>query len=422
MRFNSGKDVFNTVKSLNYNVKLVFAFSFLQSVGRGIWMGNILSSYIFLIANESNELLGLTSAITGVAMTITVLPAGYFSDRFPRDLILKSASAVGFIGLVFALFATDIVMIFIALLFWGLFQGMNRPSLEALFADSVESGNRSKIYAWNHLTRQFAMASGPFVNVILFIFLGDVWEIAILKIVMIFGLLISMSSLAFMLKFDDKKSLGKASEHLNLVSTSDNINNNDISQSSLLIIIILLISNLIIGFGAGMTIKFFPIFFMKQYSLTPIPVQLIMGVTSIITGFTSIYAQKFSLKRGRAEMIFVVQGIATACLFIISFYPPIVILVPIFLARGSLMNASQPLSRSILMDVVPKRNRGKVNSLQALAWGMFWNFSAAIGGFLIGPNNNFRFCFIVTTSLYIIGTLLILVIIPLVSKEKQGIP
>ena len=416
MRFYSVKEVMTTVKSLNYNVKLVFAFSFLQSVGRGIWMGNILSSYIFLIANESNELLGLTSAITGVAMTITVLPAGYFSDRFPRARILKSASTVGFIGLICALFAIEIIMIFIALLFWGLFQGMNRPSLEAIFADSVESGNRSKIYAWNHLIRQFAMASGPFVNIVLFIFLGDIWEIQILKIVMIFGLLISMSSLVIMLRFDDKKSLGKASEHLDLVSTSDN---NDISQVSLLIVIILLISNLIIGFGAGMTIKFFPIFFMKQYSLTPIPVQLIMGTTSIITGFASIYTQKSSLKRGRAEMIFVVQGIATVCLFVISFYPPLIILVPIFLARGSLMNASQPLSRSILMDVVPKRNRGKVNSLQALAWGMFWNFSAAIGGFLIGPNNNFRFCFIVTTSLYIIGTLLILIIIPLVSKEKQ---
>lgn len=419
MRFYSGKDVLNTVKSMNYNVKLVFTFSILQSVGRGIWMGNILSSYIFLIANESNELLGLTSAITGVAMTITVLPAGYFSDRFPRDRILRGASIVGFIGLVCALLATEIVMIFAALLFWGLFQGMNRPSLEAIFADSVESGNRSRIYAWNHLSRQIAMASGPFVNIVLFILLGDVWEILILKTVMIFGLLISMSSLAVMIFFNDKKSLGKASEHLDHLPTSNIDDNNHMSQASLIIIIILLISNLIIGFGAGMTIKFFPIFFMKQYNLTPIPVQLIMGTTSIITGFTSIFAQKSSLKRGRAEMIFIVQAMATICLFVITFYPPIFILVPIFLARGSLMNASQPLSRSILMDVVPKRNRGKVNSLQALAWGMFWNFSAAIGGFLIGPNNNFRSCFVVTTSLYVIGTLLILVIIPLVAKENQ---
>ncbi len=83
------------------------------------------------------------------------------------------------------------------------------------------------------------------------------------------------------------------------------------------------------------------------------------------------------------------------------------------------MNASQPLSRSILMDVVPKSHRGKVNSFEALAWGLFWNMSAAIGGFLIGDGNNFRLCFLITASVYVVGTLPILLLIPLVAKENQ---
>ena len=84
------------------------------------------------------------------------------------------------------------------------------------------------------------------------------------------------------------------------------------------------------------------------------------------------------------------------------------------------MNASQPLSRSILMDVVPKRHRGGVNALQALAWGLFWNASAALGGFLIGPTNNFQLCFIITGAVYVLGTLPILVLIPLVSRERKS--
>lgn len=413
------RNTFNKAMSVNYNVKLIFTFNFFQSFGRGLWMGNILSSYIFLIANESNELLGLTSAATGLAMTLIVLPSGYLSDRFPRSWILRSAAVVGFIGIAFVLFADSIGAIFFALLFWGLFQGMTRPSLEAIFADSTLSGNRSKIYSWNHLVRQFAMASGPFVNIVLFLFFGDVWEINVLKSVMIFGLLISMISLVIMVFFDDKKSLGLASDHLEPSNVEDHHHQNE--NSNKLIILIILASNLIIGFGAGMTVKFFPIFFMKTYDLAPIGVQMIMGATSICTGFTSLIAQKSSRKRGRAEMIFLVQGMATVCLIIIAFYPPIFILVPIFLARGSLMNASQPLSRSILMDVVPKKNRGKINSLEALAWGMFWNVSAVIGGFLIGPTNNFQLCFFFTSGLYVIGTLIILLIIPLVAKEKSSI-
>jgi MFS family permease len=72
------------------------------------------------------------------------------------------------------------------------------------------------------------------------------------------------------------------------------------------------------------------------------------------------------------------------------------------------------------MDVVPKKRRGAVNALQALAWGLFWNVSAAIGGFLIGADDNFRLCFLITGFIYVIGTLLILLLVPLVSKEKNA--
>jgi len=429
MQLSILKNTFRVFNSLNFNVKLVFGYSFFQSLGRGIWMGNVLSSWIYLIANESNVLLGLTSAITGLAMTITVLPAGFLTDKVKRHTVLRFATIFGFIGLLLAVLAQNIEVIFLALLFWGLFQGINRPSVESLFADSVESGNRSQIYAWAHLTRQFGEAIGPFLNISLFILLGDIWDVNILKIVMIFGILLSMISIVVLLFFNDNKSLGTASEHLQM-ETNNNLNSSEVSiqnfhqktriQPNQLIIIILLLSNLIIGCGAGMTIKFFPIFFMKIYLFTPIFVQLIMGSTAILTGITSIFAQRFSIKRGRAKMIFLVQGIATLCLFIIAFYPPALVLLPIFLARGSLMNASQPLSRSILMDVVPKKHRGKVNSLQALAWGLFWNVSAALGGFLIGDNNNFRLCFLITTIIYVIGTVPVLVLIPLVAKEKKS--
>jgi MFS family permease len=409
---------------MNYNVRLVFGYSLFQSLGRGIWMGNILNNWIYLIANESNELLGLTSAITGLAMTITVLPAGFLTDKFPRRYILRIAALFGFIGLLVAIFANSLELIFLALLFWGLYQGINRPSVESVFADSVESGARSEVYAWVHLVRQFGMAIGPLINILLFLYLGDIWDLEILKAVMIFGILLSMISLAILFLFDDRKSLGDESERITESSQkndSDKSSNiTSVMKHSTIIIAVLMTSNLIIGFGAGMTIKFFSVFFMVIYSLQPISVQLIMAGTSILTGLTSIGAQRLSLRNGRAMMIFAVQGIATLCLFIIATYPPLFLLVPLFLARGSLMNASQPLSRSILMDVVPKNHRGFVNAVQALAWGLFWNVSAALGGFLIGDANNFYLCFLITGGIYVVGTLPILLLIPLVSREKNA--
>ncbi len=411
---------------LNYNVKIVFLFTILQSTGRGIWMGNVLSAYIYLIAEESNVVLGLTGAATGIAMTLVVFPAGYMSDRFHRDWILRAASVLGFISLFFLAIANNIYLIVVALLFWGTFQGLSRPALESIFADSVISGKRSQIYSWNHFARQASMAIGPFINVGLFLILGDKWDIIILKTVMLVGILISCMALVVGIFFKDAKSLGDSSESLptanglmeeKAVAVSDHTQ----KRMDLFVPIVLGTCNFIIGFGAGMTVKFFPIFFMKQYDLLPISVQIIMGLTLIVTGMSSVFTQRVSQVFGRPQMIFIVQSLSISCLIGIAFYPAIWILLPIFIMRGALMNSSQPLSRAILMDVIPKRHRGKFNSLQAVAWGFFWNFSAVIGGFLIGDNNNYRLCFLITAGLYIIGTLPILLLIPKVPKEVEQV-
>ncbi|NHJ05833.1 MAG: MFS transporter [Candidatus Heimdallarchaeota archaeon] len=430
----SFKDV---IKSMNYNVKFVFAFYIFSSLGRGIWMGNVLSTYIFLFAENagglfglsSNEILGLTSAASGITMTLFVFPAGFMADRFRRDIILKSATVIGIASMGFLIFGNSIIYILISLLLWGLFNAFVRPSLEALFADSVESGYRSKLYSWGHLVNQIAMALGPFINIGLFFIFGNEWELSILKSVMLVGLAISLLSIILMLFFKDQKSLGEESEAITEEVTqvvdelppTSRFANLDSNKAAKLIPIILVASNVIIGVGAGMTIKYFPIFFMELYSLSPIWLQVVMGATALATGVLGIGAQKISLKLGRVETIFFVQFIATACLLIIATYPPLWVLIPIFIARGSFMNAGQPLSRSILMDIIPKTNRGKWNSVEAIAWGLFWNVSAFIGGFLIGDTGRYALCFIITTFVYIVGMIPMIFLLPLVGKEREAI-
>jgi len=410
-------------KSLNSNVKLSFLFEALQSFGRGIWMGNIFSLYVILFVESSkgvfgftaNELLGITAGVSGIAMTAIVFPAGIMADKYRRQNMLRVSAIVGIFAMLCLAAANSILMILIAMLLWGAFQGLTRPAFESILADSLQSGNRSGIYAKIHLVRQIAMASGPFLNVILFILLGDKWDISILKNVMLIGIIISLASTFILFFFRDDRSMGTESESLILTSNENNVDQTKLAKR---IPILLVTSNVLIGMGAGMTIKFFPVFFRSIYNLQPISVQLIMGTTAIFTGIFGILAQRLSLRKGRATMIFVVQFSATLCLIAIGFYPAVLLLIPLFILRGSLMNAAQPLSRSILMDVIPKRNRGKWNSVETIAWGLFWNASAVVGGFLIG-SNNFQRCFFITAGIYLIGTIPILMLIPLVNKETN---
>ncbi|MCF7913035.1 MAG: MFS transporter [Candidatus Cloacimonetes bacterium] len=415
-------------KSNNSNVNLAYIYTSLESFGHGIWMGNILSLYIVLFAESSNgifglssnELLGVTAGVSGIAMTAIVFPAGFMADKYPRDLILRISAFAGIFALFFLGIAHSIIMILIALFLWGAFQGLSRPAFESILADSLPTGFRSRTYSRLHLVRQLSMSAGPFLNVLLFIVFGDKWDITILKSVMYVGIGVSLLSTSVLFFFKNERSLGEESEAL--FQIDDSQPDTEIKQQSHLahkIPILLVASNVLIGMGAGMSIKFFPVFFRSLYNLQPVAVQIIMGFTAVTTGFFGLIAQHFSLKRGRAKMIFAVQLTATSCLIAIAFYPAIYFLVPLFILRGALMNAAQPLSRSILMDVVPKKHRGKWNSVETVAWGLFWNASAVIGGFLIG-DNNFQRCFFITAGIYLIGSIPIIMLIPLVKKERSN--
>jgi len=435
MEMNSKTSTRDIIRSMNYNVKLIFSFYLFNSLGRGIWMGTALSMFIYIFAGEAGGLfglsqsvvLGLTSAASGITMTIFVFPAGYFADRFRRDILLKIAGVIGVIGLAFIAFGNSFLYIFIALFLLGLFNALVRPSLEALFADSVESGYRSKIYSWAHLVRQFAMAAGPIIGAILFAIIGNEWDLGILKKVMYVGFAVSMIGIVILFIFKDERSLGKESEAIAEEVTEEVEEQQsrlalkvDSGKAAKLIPILLVSSNLLVGIGAGMSIKYFPVFFTEKYFISPVWLNVIMGATSLATGLLGLVSQKVSLRLGRVQTIFIVQFIATFCLLIIAIYPPFAVLVPFFILRGSFMNAGQPLSRSILMDVIPKRRRGIWNSIEAIAWGLFWNASAVIGGFIVGANNNFNLCFIITTFIYIVGMIPVILMMPLVGKEREA--
>jgi len=104
-------------------------------------------------------------------MTLIVFPAGVLANNHSRNKILKIAGILGIIAMSFLTVSMNIYMIMTALFLWGAFQGLSRPAFESILADSLPTGNRSVVYSHIHLTRQVAMASGPLLNIFLFLYL-----------------------------------------------------------------------------------------------------------------------------------------------------------------------------------------------------------------------------------------------------------
>ncbi|MHA2365674.1 MAG: MFS transporter [Candidatus Hodarchaeales archaeon] len=393
--------------SYNRNIQLAMFSAFFIAVGRGITLGSVFSVFAKILGG-SNAALGLISTVGGLVMTVTLLPTGFLSDRMPRRHFLRIGSIFSIFGFIALIVAHDIWWLFLGQGILGLSRGMTQPTLESMIADSVESKKRDAIYSQIYFLRQASSAAGPALAVLLFLILGDNWGLETLRQVMIFGAIFTLIGVMFQVMMHDRDSLGLESESINTLANLNGdldtkINNISTVDKWWFVPSSLIFLGFIIGFGAGMTVRFFAIFFKEIYNLPPSIVNGIFAFLFMFTGIMGLLTPRIAKYIGKIETIFIVQMIAIVCLVGIAFIPPLVILVPIFLMRGSFMNSSQPLQRSILMDRVPKKARGRWNALQVLSFGFLWSLSAGIGGFLLDIYD-FPVLYLFTAFLYILGT------------------
>ena len=376
----------------------------------GLIMSTIFSIFIEDLTG-SDILIGLVSFFGGIVLLFVLMPAGFLADRFNRKYILRIGLLFSLTGFILFYLSNSILSIFIAYGIVNVGNGFINPSREALIADSVVTNQREKIYGQYFFLHMASNGFGPLVAVIMFFFIGDNWDLSTLKQVIFVGILFLLIGLVFLYFMDDKYSLGSESESLNHQYAY--IKENDEKSSFVqkiqqfydenTIALFIVFLGLVIGIGAGMTVQFFPVFFKNEYKLTPIATNIIYFFVAVFTGIMGIVTSRSVKIIGKIESIILVQAIAIINLLIIALIPPLIIVVPVFILRGSFMNSSQPVKNALIMDMVPKKNRAVFQSLQVLSQNFFWSLSAGFGGFLL-QYYNFPILYISTSIIYFFGT------------------
>ena len=137
-----------------------------------------------------------------------------------------------------------------------------------------------------------------------------------------------------------------------------------------------------------MTVKFFPIFFMNEVQLNPIATNCIFAATPLAVAAFSMASKRAAESVGIGSVgvtvLFKLCGIGLLVTMAAarSLWVRPSIIVPIYMVRTAFMNATTPLLKAVRMDFVPKENRAKWSSLDALT-RVGWSGSAALGGWLL---------------------------------------
>ncbi len=436
---------------MNWNVRLAY----IQTVGFAIGMGIIQTAFSIYVTDglgQSNLILGNLFTIQGLASTIFVFPSGFLADKYRRDTLVRISVIFGVLAQLTLIFSTTLtgnpqttlIVLFISEALGGLGWGLSGPAAQALLADSIEPGARSQVFAKMFFVNLVASAIGPILAIGLTLILGDTWDLIVLKNLIFVGAISSIIAYTVVLLVSDDKTVipkrDRSRRYPNLKEETEEKADTPPVVTVLghpfsydvVIPIVMVTSGIIIGFGAGATVAFFPVLFANPtigYGLQPMFTYIVVGVTNVVTGLMGLLAQRMIRIIGRIGSMFLTQGLAIICLLgivinlvlyqneSISFPLSVLLLAFFYISRNALMNASGPVSRSIVMDVVPSNSRAKWNSLETLAWGMFWSVSASIGGYIV-DNFGFFYVFMFTATLYTIATLIILSIRNRIPKES----
>ena len=148
--------------------------------------------------------------------------AGLAVDGNSRERVLKGAGVIGFLAIGCSLVGLYVdgvddtarfVVMCAALCLWGIYQGAWMTALDTLFADSVKTGQRSKLNTYRFVLQQVSGITGPLIALFIFVYHDqDQESLAALRTVFTVGVSCAGLPCILLFLFRDGHALGMDSE------------------------------------------------------------------------------------------------------------------------------------------------------------------------------------------------------------------
>jgi MFS family permease len=385
-------------------------------VASSISLMGVFDTYLYIQSNDSNSAVGFAESISGITQVVAVLPAGYLADKFSRAGILRWCVILSlvYVGIsIWGISLDNINLIYISLVLGGIYAAIQNSTSFALFSDSVPQGDRAYWTSRLAIVTQISMGVGPLIGLLMFKYFGNEWDIRVLHTVLNVGYALMIPANLYLWNWTDVVS----SSPIMMSSIDPSSDHPTRHPQSYLVPYLVCLNDVITCIGAGMTVKFFPLFFKNDYGFNPAELQLLFTVYCISFALFTWLCERLSGMVGRVQACLLFSALGVACLFALAYiqYLPLVLLV--FMLRGALQNSIYPIDRSIIMDFVPSNQRGRWNSIESLS-AMTWSGSALIGGYLM-DTHDYRYTFVITGWIYLFACILRLPLLVLVPRREK---
>ncbi len=311
----------------------------------------------------SIELYGYSIAAYYGMYTLFSIPGGHLSDIFNRKKIIILGWGIIVLGTFIVTFV-DWRTLLISMALIGMGAGLSGSAFQAYIADVARKKELSSSYGTILGLSLMFPALGPLI-------IGYTVNYAPSHVAGIrYGIIMSMVTIvaavmfAVLLPKTEKRKQKKMS----------------LTGKEKKIIIDFAFLFLILGFGAGLSIPFYSIFFIEKFDCPALMLGIIFGITTFAVSIATILSGHIGEKIDKLGFMLISNVFVVPVAVGIVIAPTLALSSVFYLLRMVLANMVWPVWSALLMMNINHHIRGKAWGIISASWGISYMISSAMGG------------------------------------------
>ncbi|EDL64260.1 MFS transporter [Bacillus sp. SG-1] len=400
----------NNYKRYKYNVKMAIAANLLTQIGMGIFM-TLYNLYLRELG-YSELTNGNVIAMTALAQTIFLVPAGFLSDMWGRRKAMLAGAALAAITLLGRSFFEGEMVLIILAFGSGAFMAFIQVSMIPWLAENSNEKERVHLFSFHFAVMMAANVIGNLSGGVLsdlFTYMG-LESLTSLRITLIIGSLFFLAGLLplFFMREEnhlvEKRSLGKIQWKG--------------KGNQWKLVFLFVGAQLIIGIGSGLVVPYLNLYFADRFQTSHSAIGLILSLGQGATAIAMIIGPAIVNRMGEVKAVVLLQLLSLPFLILTGITTNLYLAVIGFLFRQALMNAGNPIQMALMMRKVPDDKKGIANSLSQMAFSFGWATMGPVSTYIVaayGSYWGYSIVFAITGCIYLIGAIYFL----MVFREKS---
>ena len=365
------------VRMFRPNARLYLVSVLATGAAMGVY--RLLFNFYVLSKGYDEALLGNLITTHQFTALILSLPLGYLVDRVGRKPVLMARSVL--LGLSVALMALwpSIVMFYAMNALFGVVQGISAVAQAPFLMDNSGEEERTYLFSLSSGLRMGAVFVGSWLGGYLPTWTATVRGVDPTSSAAYGTSLVTVAVIAF-LGFLPLVFVRPAQRTLMEESARFAPFQYALKQPKLLGK--LLFPSVLISIGAGLFMPFMNVFFRVVHHQTDQVIGTLFAWGSLAMGIGLMIAPPIADRIGKIRLVMITQGLSIPFMIMLGFSPLFGISAGAYYVRMALMNMSNPIYQTFVMEQVDASARATVASLVSLVWSFGRSFSPTISGYL----------------------------------------